>query len=329
MEFVQRKIKREKEGFGPCARQNTKECKGMLRNKIEQINLFNSTLSSNKFRNYACFYCTQKGHVVKSCPTKLSDERLYAQAGSTTFKHGDEVTRARIRKNKKWLNASSVMEQDTLQTRVHKTTPKQRKNKKRRQQPPYHHCPNQKCTLAYMFKDRRGKNINLDKMREQHNNYLEDYFDALDRSANIERKIEQPYEKKDDDVEIGKFHECVAFLDLIRKGWALSNEWKYIGTNSIFEDDFEGLAEVLGLERSDGLDIRRCYLDYLEPLVTNYKATRSSNPIRGYENEGIGRFEDYHGDVTPTARNIFIINEGGQMPRTLHYIVPIFALKHL
>nr|GEY34238.1 hypothetical protein [Tanacetum cinerariifolium] len=57
-------------------------------------------LSSNKFRNYACFYCTQKGHVAKSCPTKLSDERLYAQAGSTTFKHGDEGTRARIRKNK-------------------------------------------------------------------------------------------------------------------------------------------------------------------------------------------------------------------------------------
>nr|GEW30161.1 ARID DNA-binding domain-containing protein [Tanacetum cinerariifolium] len=100
MEFVQRRIKREREGFGPCARQITKECKAMLRNKIEQINLFNSTLSSNKFRNYACFYCTQKGHVAKSCPTKLNDERLYAQAGSTTFKHGDEATRARIKKNK-------------------------------------------------------------------------------------------------------------------------------------------------------------------------------------------------------------------------------------
>nr|GEY71020.1 putative leucine-rich repeat protein, plant-type [Tanacetum cinerariifolium] len=63
-----------------------------------------------------------------------------------------------------------------------------------------------------------------------------------------------------------------------------------------FEDDFEELAEVLGLERSDGLDIRRFYLDYLEPLVSNYKATRSSNPTGGYEDEGIRRFEDYHGD---------------------------------
>nr|GFC33995.1 hypothetical protein [Tanacetum cinerariifolium] len=59
---------------------------------------------------------------------------------------------------------------------------------------------------------------------------------------------------------------------------------------------FEGLAEVLRLERSDGLDIRRCYLDYLEPLVSNYKAARSSNPTGGYEDEGIRRFEDYHRD---------------------------------
>ncbi|GJY06198.1 hypothetical protein Tco_0373252 [Tanacetum coccineum] len=62
-----------------------------------------------------------------------------------------------------------------------------------------------RCTLAYMFKDKRGTDINLDRMREQHNNYLEDYFDALDRSANIERRIEQPYEKENDDVDIGNF----------------------------------------------------------------------------------------------------------------------------
>ncbi|GJU07558.1 hypothetical protein Tco_1123988 [Tanacetum coccineum] len=47
MDFMRRKIKREREGFAPCARQITKDCKAMLRNKIEQINLFNSTYHNN------------------------------------------------------------------------------------------------------------------------------------------------------------------------------------------------------------------------------------------------------------------------------------------
>ncbi|GKB83784.1 ARID DNA-binding domain-containing protein, partial [Tanacetum coccineum] len=134
MDFVRRKIKREREGFAPCARQITKDCKAMLRNKIEQINLFNSTLSSNKFRDYTCFYCTQKGHVAKSCTTKLSDERLYAQAGSITFRHGDEATRARIRKNKEtvkcfkcqgtghFANACPQDDTKTMQKQEKKTT---------------------------------------------------------------------------------------------------------------------------------------------------------------------------------------------------------------
>ncbi|GJS72919.1 ARID DNA-binding domain-containing protein [Tanacetum coccineum] len=390
----------------------------MLRNKIGQINLFNSTLSLNKFRDYTCFYCTQKGHVAKSCMTKLSDERLYAQAGSITFRHGDEATRARIRKNKEtvkcfkcqgtghFANAYPQDDTKTMQKQEKKTTaaipslpePKvsvkypefihfrtrgiidgtdkgswddfwyisNTSNKymtanlkfflnlkeefsieKLEKQgkflftygigevliengegtymiPGVHYAPEvtlnilsidllkqqgfeissneDRCTLAYMFKDKRGKDINLDRMREQHNIYLEDYFDALDRSANIERKVEQPYEKENDDVEIGNFRECVAFLDLIRKRKALSNEWEvhrdkfnrvltwffnhflmrplpgslppiikgvtihlfdlyeliecmggYISVQ--FEGDFEGLAEILGLERSDGLDI--------------------------------------------------------------------------
>nr|GFD14385.1 hypothetical protein [Tanacetum cinerariifolium] len=124
----------------------------------------------------------------------LSDERLYAQAGSTTFKHGDEATRARIRKNKETVKCfkchgtghfANACPQDNT-----KTTQKQ--EKETAVAIPSLPEPKQgfeissngdRCTLAYIFKDRRGKNINLDRMREQRNNYLEDYFDALDRSA--------------------------------------------------------------------------------------------------------------------------------------------------
>ncbi|GJU02862.1 ARID DNA-binding domain-containing protein [Tanacetum coccineum] len=172
-----------------------------------------------------------------------------------------------------------------------------------------------RCTLAYMFKDKRGKDINLDRMREQHNNYLEDYFDALDRSANIERKVEQPYEKENDDVEIGNFRECVAFLDLIRKRKALSNEWevhrdKFNRVLTWFFNHFlmrplpgslppiikGDLRKYLGLERFRWIGKPKCYFGLLEPLSQNYKAARSSNPTGGYEDEGIRRFEDYHGD---------------------------------
>ncbi|GJX01627.1 hypothetical protein Tco_0185540 [Tanacetum coccineum] len=63
----------------------------------------------------------------------------------------------------------------------------------------------------------------------------------------------------------------------------------------IFARKLRALAEILGLKRSDGIEIQRCYLDYLEALVSHYKAARSSrNPTGGYE--GIRRFEDYHGD---------------------------------
>ncbi|GJS65885.1 hypothetical protein Tco_0680449 [Tanacetum coccineum] len=65
--------------------------------------------------------------------------------------------------------------------------------------------------------------------------------------------------------------------------------------NMHFARKFRALAEILGLMRSDGIEIQRCYLDYLEALVSHYKAARSSrNPTGGYE--GIRRFEDYHGD---------------------------------
>ncbi|GJS64914.1 ARID DNA-binding domain-containing protein [Tanacetum coccineum] len=51
-----------------------------------------------------------------------------------------------------------------------------------------------------------------------------------------------------------------------------------------FSQEFGALAEILGLSRSDGEEIQRCYIDYLEVLVSFYKTTRSSrDPMRGNE----------------------------------------------
>nr|GEX07117.1 ARID DNA-binding domain-containing protein [Tanacetum cinerariifolium] len=259
MEFMRRKIKKGKEGFRPCARRITKESKASLRNRIEQINLYNSNLPQNKFRNYTCFYCMQEGHIKNSCPTKRRDESLYAKAGIITFRDRDEAIRARIRKNKETVKCFKCHElghfADACSQKDAKTMQKQER---------------EEIAATPPLPEPKGKNINIDKLREQHNTYLENYFDTLDRSANIQREIERPCEKEDSETEIGNFQEC-------------------------FEGNFEGLAEILGLKRSDGMDIRRCYLDYLEPLVSNYKAARSSNPTEGYGDEGIRRFDGYHG----------------------------------
>ncbi|GJT96921.1 ARID DNA-binding domain-containing protein [Tanacetum coccineum] len=458
MEFMRRKIKREKESFHPCARRITKEGKASLRNRIEQMNLFNSNLPQNKFKNYTCFYCMQEGHIKNSCPTKRRDEFLYAKAGTISFRHGDEATRARIRKNKETVmcfkcrglghfadacsqkNAKIMQKQEKEEIAATPPLPepkvslkypefvhfktigildgtdkgtwddfwylsntsnkhmtanldfflnikeeflveKLEKPKKflfsygigevmikygegTYEIPGVYYTPEvtlnilskellrkqgfeiiwsgDRCSLVYMFKDKQGRNINIDKLREQHNTYLEDYFDMIDMSASIQREIEQPYEKEDIKTEIENFQDCVTFLDLIKEGRALNDKWEthrdrfnrittwffnhflmkplpgslppiikgvtihlfdlYAlmecmgGYKSVqFEGDFEGLAEIFGLERSDGMDIKQCYLDYLEPLVSNYKAARPSIPTGGYGEEGIRRFDGYHG----------------------------------
>ncbi|GJZ15775.1 ARID DNA-binding domain-containing protein [Tanacetum coccineum] len=36
-----------------------------------------------------------------------------------------------------------------------------------------------KCTIEYMFKNQQGQNMDEDKMRQRHNDYLDDYFESL------------------------------------------------------------------------------------------------------------------------------------------------------
>nr|GEX15810.1 reverse transcriptase domain-containing protein [Tanacetum cinerariifolium] len=140
-----------------------------------------------------------------------------------------------------------------------------------------------------------------------------DYFDALDRSANIERRIEQPCEKENDDVEIGNFHECVAFLDLIRKGEALSNEWeehrdKFNRVLTWFFNHF--LMRTLPGSFPPiikGVSIHLFDLYELIESMGGYISAQFENDFEGlaehdhqipggYEDEGIRRFKNYHGD---------------------------------
>nr|GFC38678.1 ARID DNA-binding domain-containing protein [Tanacetum cinerariifolium] len=51
-----------------------------------------------------------------------------------------------------------------------------------------------------------------------------------------------------------------------------------------FGQEFGALTEIPGLTRSDGEDIRKCYMTYLEVFVSYYKTARApENPMTGEE----------------------------------------------
>nr|GEX62406.1 ARID DNA-binding domain-containing protein [Tanacetum cinerariifolium] len=285
MKFVQRKIKREIEGFGPCARQITKECKAMLRNKIEQINLFNSTLSSNKFRDYACFYCTQKGHVAKSCPKKLSDERLYAQAGSTTFKHRDEATRARIKMNKDMVACFKCHERGHFTNKCPQGT----------KVIPNHEKPTVSIKYPeFIFFKTKGilKGTDMDTWDDfwYDNGTSKEWDDHRDKFNKVLKWFFNHYLNRS----------LPGMLPPTIKGVTihLFDLYKLIECmggflHVQFYQKFGALAEILS--RSDGEEIQRCYIDYLEVLVSYYKTARSSrDPTRG--NEDLECFKGYRCD---------------------------------
>ncbi|GKD05668.1 hypothetical protein Tco_1180642 [Tanacetum coccineum] len=59
-----------------------------------------------------------------------------------------------------------------------------------------------------------------------------------------------------------------------------------------FGQEFGALAKILGLTRSDGEEIRKCYMTYLEVFVSYYKTARApENPMR--EGEDSESLEEY------------------------------------
>ncbi|GJR22838.1 ARID DNA-binding domain-containing protein [Tanacetum coccineum] len=82
-----------------------------------------------------------------------------------------------------------------------------------------------RCTLEYIFKKQKGQNMDVDKMRQRHNDYLDDYFESMDKER-TEREGEMPRLVEDtDSSEVHTFHEFVAFLNLIKKDDIISKDW--------------------------------------------------------------------------------------------------------
>nr|GEU66841.1 R-linalool synthase QH1, chloroplastic-like [Tanacetum cinerariifolium] len=99
-EFVQRQVKKEKENrIERCIRKITRECKNMLKKKIEEIEDYNSSITQEKHKQYNCFNCNQKGHVYKACPAKAKEVENQSQGHIIGFTKGSRAEK-NIRRNK-------------------------------------------------------------------------------------------------------------------------------------------------------------------------------------------------------------------------------------
>ncbi|GKE06427.1 ARID DNA-binding domain-containing protein, partial [Tanacetum coccineum] len=73
-----------------------------------------------------------------------------------------------------------------------------------------------KCTLEYMFKNQQGQNMDVDKMRQRHNDYLDDYFESLDKKKTDMEKEMPRFVEDTNTSEVHTFYEFFAFLNLIK-----------------------------------------------------------------------------------------------------------------
>ena len=326
-EFLQRQIKREKEErIGRCMRQITKDCRIMLKKKLQDIEAFNSSLSGNKYMNYNCFYCNQNGHIMKTCPTKSKDDKARTQDISGGIMEGNKgnplqseftLDKNRIlcfkcRKDGHFANKCPPENQDhpkvslkypefihfqtngivertdkdgwdnfwyvsitsdkhlTSNLKFFSNLKEEFLVKKLEGQrkflftygmgevlikngsngfliPGVHYAPEvtlnilsinllkqqgvnvifekDKCFLEYMFKNQQGQNMDEDKMRQRHNDYLDDYFESLNKEETDKEEEIPRYLEETNTSEVHTFQEFVAFLNLIKNNDVISKEW--------------------------------------------------------------------------------------------------------
>ncbi|GJX70267.1 ARID DNA-binding domain-containing protein [Tanacetum coccineum] len=317
----------------------------MLRKKMEEIELYNSTINQpysnnilqNRHKRYKCFKCRQRGHVMKNCPVKKHDEGKQ-ETGNTSetakeINEGFMTTKPTVSlKYPEWIHFSTkCMIKGTDQghwddiwyisnnTNIHLCSKLNlfcnikesfAVNKlddqikflfiygigevvvKNGDQgyliPGVHYAPevtlnilsieqlerqgidiiyeDNTCRLSYMFSNPNDHKFNEDKLRIMQNEFLENYFDSLEKGdTSVGMKTDGMLSVHNDLIEI--------------------------------KESNGKIGEILGLSIQDGEEVRKCYINFLDVFTSYYKTARvpkqEHNTVLSMPTETVEKGKEY------------------------------------
>nr|GEV93228.1 hypothetical protein [Tanacetum cinerariifolium] len=198
------------------------------------------------------------GHVAKACPIKAKDKESYLQGKTVGYEEGsrdvNNLTQAKINKNRDLVMCFKCQRQGHFANRC--PTRKFVASTKEPVQP--------KVSIKYPefihFKTRgilKGTdygtwddfwNIDVDKIRQRHNDYLDDYFESLYKER-TDRKEEEPGIVEDTNtLVVQTFQEYVAFLNLVKDDEETSKECDTYRDSQGTENPITGEEDMERLE---------------------------------------------------------------------------------
>nr|GEY10541.1 ARID DNA-binding domain-containing protein [Tanacetum cinerariifolium] len=123
-----------------------------------------------------------------------------------------------------------------------------------------------KCILEYMFKDKQGQNLDNDEIVSKGWDTYRERFDKVLKwfyNHYLKRQLPGPVPPIIHGVQI-YLSDLYKLVDCVGA---------YLSVN--FGQEFDVIAEILGLTKRDGDEIKRCYISYLDVFTSYYKTARA------------------------------------------------------
>nr|GEU99431.1 ARID DNA-binding domain-containing protein [Tanacetum cinerariifolium] len=108
------------------------------------------------------------------------------------------------------------------------------------------------------------KRFDEDRLRRMQNQYLQEYFESITKEG---EGLEQDTVRIKGNLystKVQSFNDFVPFLNLVK----------------IDDVEFDMVGEIIGLSKGNGEEIKKCYMNYMEILISHFKTARA--PRKGH-----------------------------------------------